>query len=88
MLSYLCRLVFGFLQALNSSLESSTQEKNDLLSNVSTLKERNSAAENETKGLQEKVKLLTEGKTANENEMALLKESLQTLEKEKQVGYS
>ena len=55
---------------------------------MSTLKERNSAAENETKGLQEKVKLLTEGKTASENEMALLKESLQTLEKEKQVGHS
>lgn len=58
-----------------------------MLSSVSTLEEKISSAENESKALQEKVNLLTEGKTTVENEMVLLRESLQSSEKEKQVSY-
>ena len=75
-------------QGLNSTLQSLTQEKNGLLSNLSTLEERISSVENENKVLQEKVTSLTEEKTAAENEVVLLKETLQTVEKEKQVSVS
>lgn len=75
-------------QGLNSTLQSLTQEKNGLLSDVSTLEERISSVENENKVLQEKVTSLTKEKTATENEVVLLKETLQTVEKEKQVSVS
>ena len=75
-------------QGLNSTLQSLTQERNGLLSDVSTLEERISSVENENKVLQEKVTSLTEEKTAAENEVVLLKETLQTVEKEKQVSVS
>lgn len=68
--------------------QSSTQERNGLLSDVSTLEERITSVENESKVLQEKVTSLTEEKTASENEVVLLKETLQTVEKEKQVSVS
>jgi len=75
-------------QGLNSTLQSLTQERNGLLSDVSTLEERSASVENETKVLQEKVTSLTGEKTATENEVVLLKETLQTVEKEKQVSAS
>ena len=75
-------------QGLNSTLQSLTQERNGLLSDVSTLEERISSVENENKVLQEKVTSLTEEKTAAENEVVLLKETLQTVQKEKQVSVS
>ena len=75
-------------QGLNSTLQSLTQERNGLLSDVSTLEERISSVENENKVLQEKVTSLTEEKTATENEVVLLEETLQTVQKEKQVSVS
>ena len=75
-------------QGINSTLQSLTQERNGLLSDVSTLEERIASVENKSKLLQEKVTSLTEEKTASENEVVLLKETLQTVEKEKQVSVS
>ena len=75
-------------QGLNSTLQSLTQEKNGLLSDVSTLEERIASVENENKVLREKVTSLIEEKTATENEVVLLKETLQTVQKEKQVSVS
>ena len=75
-------------QGLNRTLQSLTQEKNGLLSDVSTLEERIASVENENKVLREKVTSLTEEKTATENEVVLLKETLQTVQKEKQVSVS
>ena len=75
-------------QGLNSTLQSLTQERNGLLSDVSTLEERIASVENENKVLREKVTSLTEEKTATENEVVLLKETLQTVQKEKQVSVS
>ena len=73
------------LQKLNSRLDRAAQEKNDLLSNLSTLEEKILSAENESNVLQEKLTLLMEEKSGIENEMTLLRETLQTAEKEKQV---
>ena len=73
------------LQKLNSRLERAAQEKNDLLSNLSTLEEKTSSAENESNVLQGKLTSLMEEKARIENEMTLLRETLQTAEKEKQV---
>lgn len=75
-------------QGLNITLQSVTQERNGLLSDVSTLEERIASVENENKVLQEKVTSLAEEKTATENEVVLLKETLQTVEKKKQVSVS
>ena len=73
------------LQELNSRLDRAAEEKNDLLSNLSTLEERILSAENESNVLREKLKSLLEEKTGIENEMRLVRETLQTAEKEKEV---
>ena len=74
-----------FLQELNSRLDRATEEKKDLLSNLSTLEDRILSAENESNVLREKLKSLMEEKTGIENEMRLVRETLQTTEKEKEV---
>ena len=73
------------LQELNSRLDRAAQEKNDLLSNLSSLEEKISSAENESNVLQGKLTSLMEEKAGIEKEMTLLRETLQTAEKEKQV---
>ena len=73
------------LQELNSRLDRAAQEKNDLLSNLSTLEEKILSAENESNVWQGKLTSFMEEKGGMEKEMTLLRETLQTAEKEKQV---
>ena len=73
------------LQELNSRLDRAAQEKNDLLSDLSTLEEKRLSVENESIMLQQKLASLMEEKAGIEKEMTLLRETLQTAEKEKQV---
>ena len=74
--------VFLLLQELSSRLNNTTQEKNDLLNQISSLEESVSSADSERKTWQEKISTLTEGRAELENKMASVTESLET---EKQV---
>ena len=67
-------------------MDRAAQERNDLLSNLSTLEERILSAENERNVLQGKLTSLTEEKAGIENQMTLLRETLQTAEKESLVA--
>ena len=73
------------LQELKSRLDRDAEEKNNLLSNLSTLEEKILSAENQSSVLQGKLTSLMEEKAGIEKEMTLLQETLQTAEKEKQV---
>ena len=75
-------LFFFFMKELSNRLVDATQEKNNLLSKVSSLEESISSAHQEKTILEEKMNALTEGKDEVENKLESVTESLET---EKQV---